>query len=229
MKKNKKITELKRKNPDFQYKITTKTLRPKKILLCPRKLLSSQIYEIKTLEETDELDRNSFRIKKEFVEFFNILSFINRINQEQAQLIKKYDRDIVDYRSLENINLEINRYEMDAIENFRNRDRILDKIKEAQVFGEKIKEEIKLESLKIEIIKERLDVVLPYNLQLKKQLDFVEKGLDDSQANAKIVIEKCFKEKSDYLNTLQSKTSILTQIQKIEATRKPLKRHSTAN
>ena len=78
--------------------------------------------------------------------------------------------------------------------------------------SEKLKEESKIENLKIKILQERLGVIFPYNQQLNKQI--ISKELENENRKIEIqqLVKKCCKENLELLNDLEQKNLLLKKI-----------------
>ena len=84
----------------------------------------------------------------------------------------------------------------------------------------KLKNNIKLEELKVNFINERLETSLVYNAQINNKLNSIEKEIISKQEYIRLLMKNCYQEHDSIKSQIKNKTSLIEKIEKAKENRK---------
>lgn len=139
------------------------------------------------------------------------------LTNELTSFKEKYDKRCLEFSktdesSLNSIRSKISELKVEIKKNKFFQTSIQKNLQNTLENSEKLKEESKIENLKIKILQERLGVIFPYNQQLNKQI--ISKELENENRKIEIqqLVKKCCKENLELLNDLEQKNLLLKKI-----------------
>ena len=213
----------KRKNSDFHVKnMNPQQLRFKKFVTCnpkpPAIELITQNTNKENNENTNQIKEELCKIISEFLSnFVENMREMDDLTNELTSFKEKYDKRCLEFSkadesSLNSIRSKISELKVEMKKNKFFQTSIQKNLQNTLENSEKLKEESKIENLKIKILQERLGVIFPYNQQLNKQI--ISKELENENRKIEIqqLVKKCCKENLELLNDLEQKNLLLKKI-----------------